>query len=91
MTITLDFPAAIEERLREEVPNLDAEAKIAVALDLFRKELITIHDLRRMLGMKWDEVNRFLIERQEWSQSPTLEDLESDYQTLVELHARKRT
>jgi len=48
--ITLDLPPDLERQLREEIPDLDAEVKIAVALDLFRKEQIAIYEFRLMLG-----------------------------------------
>ena len=91
MPITLELPPDLERHLREEIPDLDAEAKIAVALDLFRKEQITIYELRLMLGLSRSEVNTLLIERKEYAQSPTLEDLEDDYRRASEyLKARGR-
>ncbi len=91
MTITLELPEELETRLREEVPDLDAEARIAVALDLFRKEQITHFELGRMLGLDRFETNALLVARQEYAQSPTLEDLENDYRTLSEfMKARGR-
>ena len=89
MPITLDLPPDLERQLREEIPDLDAEAKVAVALDLFRKEQITIYELRLMLGLKRSEVNALLIERKEYAQSPTLEDLENDYRIASE-HMKAR-
>jgi len=50
MPITLDLSLDLKRQLREEIPDLDAEVKIAVALDLFRKEQITIYELWLMLG-----------------------------------------
>ncbi len=79
MPITLDLPQDLERRLREQNPDLDDESKIAVALDLFRKEQITIYELRLMLGMTRDQANALLADREEYAQSPTLEDLENDY------------
>ena len=87
MPILLEMPAEIERRLRTDEPNLDAEMKEAVALDLFRKEKISIYELRLMLGLTRSEVNKLLVDRQEWAQSPTLEDFENDYQTLAKIMA----
>jgi len=50
MPITLDLSPDLKRQLREEIPDLDAEVKIAVALDLFRKEQIAIYEFRLMLG-----------------------------------------
>jgi len=33
------------------------------------------------------ETNAFLVDRYEFAQSPTMEDLESDYQTLTDILA----
>jgi predicted HTH domain antitoxin len=90
MSITLEMPETLETRLREEIADLDREAKIAVALDLFRKEQISIYELRLMLGFSRSEVNRFLIERGEWAQSPTLEDLDNDSRTVARLRDSAR-
>jgi predicted HTH domain antitoxin len=85
MPITLDLPPDLERQLREEIPDLDAEAKIAVALDLFRKEQITIYELRLLLGLTRDAANALLVSRKEFAQSPTLEDVENDARTHSEL------
>jgi hypothetical protein len=37
LNVTLDFPADLEEKLRRETPNLDADVKEAYALELFRR------------------------------------------------------
>ncbi len=84
MPITLDLPPDLERHLREEIPDLDAEAKIAVALDLFRKERITKYELGQILGLNRSATDAFLVERKEYAQSPTLEDMENDYRTMTE-------
>ena len=85
MAIMLDLPTEIERRLREEVPDLDTEARVAVALDLFRKEQITHYELGQMLGLDRFETDAFLMNRNEFAQSLTLEDVESDRQTLKQV------
>lgn len=87
MPITVEMPADTEQRLREENPNFDQEMREAVALDLFRKEKIGMYEFRQMLGLTRSEANAFLVDRQEWAQSPTLEELENDYQTLTRIMA----
>ncbi len=90
MSITLDLPQDLERQLREVDPAFDAETKIVAALDLFRKEQITIYELRMMLGLTRDEVNALLIERREYAQSPTFEDLENDARTHAALFKAHR-
>lgn len=87
MPITLDLPPEIECRLREELPDLDTDAKEAVALDLFRKEKITHFELGQMLGLDRFETDSFLKARQEFAQSLSIDDLERDYQTIRQLMA----
>lgn len=82
MTITLQLPKEMERRLRRDVPNLDSEAQEAVALDLFRKEKITHHELGQMLGLDRFKTDEFLMDRNEFAQSLTLEDLERDRLTI---------
>ena len=84
MAVTLELPPDLEKGLREETPDLEREAMISFALDLFRREKISVSVLGRMLGMNRFEANRFLIERGETAQMLTLEDLEGDYQRLRE-------
>ena len=85
MSITLDLPSDVERRLRKAIPNLDTEAREAVALDLFRKQSITHYELGQMLGLDRFQTDTLLKERQEFAQSLTLADVESDRQSIKEL------
>ena len=51
MALTIQLPSDVEQRLRAQTPNLDAEAKEAVALDLFRKGKLSHYELSQMLGL----------------------------------------
>jgi hypothetical protein len=88
MAITFELPVGMEFRLRGEVPDLDCEARTALALDLFRKEKITHFELGQMLGLNRWETDQFLFENRELAQSLTLDDLESDYRTIKEHSAK---
>jgi len=87
MQITLDIPEAMEARLREVAPNLDSKTCEALGLDLFREEKITHYELGQMLGLDRFETDAFLVDRKEFAQSLTLEDIENDYQTLTKIMA----
>ena len=89
MPVTLEMPFEMEQRLREQNPNFDAEVREAVALDLFRKEKIGIYEFRLMLGLTRSEANAFLVDREEWAQSLTLEELESDLRNHEKMMAAK--
>ena len=38
LNVTLDFPLDLEEKVRQQTPNLAADVKAAYALELFRRE-----------------------------------------------------
>jgi hypothetical protein len=86
MSITLNFPADVEHRLRKSVPDLDAEAREAVALDLFRKEKITHYELGQLLGLDRFQTDAFLKARGEFAQSLTHADVESDRRAIRDFH-----
>lgn len=83
MSLTLELPPELEASLREDNPDLEREALISVALDLFRKEKVTLHEFGKMLGMTRLEADSFLATRGEYAQTITPEEMESDYQYLV--------
>jgi predicted HTH domain antitoxin len=83
--MTIEIPNELEQRLREDMPSLDSEAREAVALDLFCKEKITHDELGQMLGLSRSETDTFLMFRKEYAHSLTLEDLENDYQTITKV------
>jgi len=90
MQITFNVPKEIEQRLREVAPDVDREAQEALALELFRKEKITHYELGQMLGLDRFETDEFLVSHEEYAQSLTLEDLESDAETLRQLRAQEK-
>jgi len=87
MAVTLEFPAGLEEQLRRVTPDLESDTRTAIALDLFRRELISLSFFGSMLGMDRFEASRFLMERGETAQMLTLDDLEADYQTAKRIFA----
>ena len=54
MSVTIQLPTDVEQRLRAQNPNLDAEAKEAMLVEMFRQERLTRHELAISLG-----INRF--------------------------------
>ena len=51
MAITIDLPADLEAELRHGVSNLDASAKEAVLVDLYRRRVLTQSQFARALGI----------------------------------------
>ncbi len=82
LRVTLNLPADVEEKLRRETPNLDADVSEAYALELFRRGKLTHHDLSRVLGLDRQETDAYLKQHNVFEGSLTMADLEADRQTL---------
>jgi hypothetical protein len=90
MAVVVELPAEVETTLRAEHPDLDRIALESLALDWFRSERITHYQLRTMLGLTRSQTDAFLRSRDEWAQSPTLDDFERDAATSVAIMSRQR-
>ena len=82
MSLTVELPKDIEERLRQENPNLDSDAKEAYAVELFRRGKINHFQLSRILGVDRFATDAVLKRHRVEEQSLTGDDLESDRKTL---------
>lgn len=69
----------MEQRLRADDPEFDRGMCASMALELLRKEKITLFELRTTLGMSKVEINRYLNQIGEYSQTPTHEELDEDF------------
>jgi predicted HTH domain antitoxin len=90
MAVTFKLPAEIEQRLRRENSDLDAEAREAYALELFRRGKLTHYELSRLLGLDRFETNAYLKRHNVFEGSPTSQDLEADRQTLERVFGTAR-
>jgi hypothetical protein len=77
MAISFILPAEIERQLREELGDLDAAAKEAALVELYRQDRLTHHQLATSLGLdrfeteallKRHNVTEDLITHDEYSQ-----------------------
>lgn len=82
MAVTIQLPNDVEQRLRAETSDLDAEAKDAVALDLFRKGKLSHYELGRVLGLDRFETDAYLKRHDVVEGSLTMEDLNAQGETL---------
>ncbi len=82
LNVTLDLPADVEERLRRETPDLDADVREAYALELFRRGKLSHRELSQVLGLDRFETDGFLKRHNVYAGSLTQADLEADRQTL---------
>jgi predicted HTH domain antitoxin len=82
LTITLNLPADIEQKLLAENPNLDADVNEAYALELFRRGKLSHYELSKVLGLDRFETDAYLKRHNVFEGSLTMEDLEEQRQTL---------
>jgi predicted HTH domain antitoxin len=90
LTVTLDWPADLEEKLRRETRDLDAEVKEAYALELFRRGKLSQYELSRILGLDRFETDAYLKRHNVFVGSLTMADLEADRRTLAAVMEKAR-
>jgi predicted HTH domain antitoxin len=86
--VTLEFPAELEARLRQENQNFDADVKEAYALELFRQGRLSHYELSQVLGLDRFDTDALLKRRHIFEGSMTAGDLEADRETLERLMGR---
>ncbi len=82
LNVTLDLPADVEDKLRREVADLDADVKEAYALELFRRGKLSHWELSRILNLDRFETDAYLKHRGVFEGLLTMADLEADRQAL---------
>jgi predicted HTH domain antitoxin len=82
LNVTVDLPAEVEKRLREESPSLEADVREAYVLELFRQGKISHAELSGLLGLDRFETDAYLKRRNVFSGSLTMDDLKADRATL---------
>jgi hypothetical protein len=87
MAVTIQLPPEVEERLRAESPDLDAEAKEAMLIELYRQEKLSRYELSLALGIDRFETDVVLKKHKVTIDLPTPEELEQDLRRLRELVA----
>jgi predicted HTH domain antitoxin len=90
LNVTLDLPAEVEAKLRRETTNLDADVKEAYALELFRRGKLSHCELSLVLGLDRFETDAYLKRHNVFEGSLTMEDLQSDRQTLDRVMGKVR-
>lgn len=90
LTIHLELPPDIEQRLRAEGLNLDAHAKEAFALEMFRQGRISKLDLGRVLNLDRHETASLLMRHQLFKDDVTHEEVDGDVAALERLLGNAR-
>ena len=87
-TVRFELPPDIEQRLRKETPDISKEVQEVFVLELFRRGKLSHYELSRVLGLDRIETDVYLKKHGVFEGSLSLEDLESDYQTLQNLNSK---
>ena len=90
VSVTFDLPAEVEAKLRREYPDLAAEVKGAYGLELFRRGELSHYELAQVLGLDHLETDAWLKRHGVLRGSPTMADLEADWQTLQDIIGQAR-
>jgi len=85
MSVTLELPSDIEERLRRDNPNLDSDVRELYAVELFRQGKLSFLQLSRVLGVDRFETEAVLKRHHVEEHSVSSADLSADRTTLGEV------
>jgi hypothetical protein len=88
VTVTVDLPPDVEQKVRAENPDLPAAVREAYLLHLFRQGVLTHYDLSQALGLDRFETDAFLQKHRVYEQGITEEEVEADVRSLRELLGR---
>jgi predicted HTH domain antitoxin len=88
MSVTIHLPADVEERLRATSTDLDAEAKEAMLVELYRQDKLTRSELSQALGLTRFETDGVLKKHRVTEDLPTAEEIERDLEQARNLLGR---
>jgi predicted HTH domain antitoxin len=88
MAVTVELPDSNEQRLRADCANLDAEAKEAMLIELYRQEKLSRYELSLALNLGRFETDALLKRHNVTEDLPTNEELEADLQRARQLFGR---
>lgn len=75
MSVCIDLPPELETSLRKQFANLDATAKEAFLVELYRQERITHHELASALELSRLETDELLGRYNVWDDLPSVNEL----------------
>ena len=83
LNVMFDLPPGVEEKLRRETPDLEADVREAYALELFRRGTLSHYEFSCVLGLDRSATDAYLQRHHVFEGSLTMADLEADRQTLA--------
>ena len=91
MSITFQLPSELEEKLREESPDINTEAKEAYAIELVRQGKLSHYELSKLLDLDRFQTDGYLKRHNVFEGSLTMEDLQKQAGTLDRILGPVRT
>lgn len=85
--LTVELPANVEERIRAESPDFPSAVREGFLVNLFRRGILTHHELGQALGLDRFETDAALKRHQVTEQSLTHEEIDADVASLQELRS----
>ncbi|HEY2412797.1 MAG TPA: UPF0175 family protein [Pirellulaceae bacterium] len=86
--VVLELPPELEQRLRQQSDNLNADIKEAYLLELYRRDKIDRPELSAALRLDRFDTEALLKHHNIFRGSLTMEDLENDRKTLESLFGK---
>jgi predicted HTH domain antitoxin len=74
MSVTIHIPAEVELRLRAEEPDLEATAREAMLVELYRQDKVSHHELSQAMGLDRFETDGLLKKHGVTEDLPTNEE-----------------
>lgn len=90
ISLTVNLPPEVEERLRAESGDLCSAVRESFAINLFRRGILTHHELGQALGLDRFETNALLKRNGVTEYSLTHEDIDADVISLKEFLGLER-
>jgi predicted HTH domain antitoxin len=84
ISLVVDLPPGVEERLRAESGDLSSAVRESFAINLFRRGILTHHQLGQVLGLDRFETDALLKRNGVTEYSLTHDDVDADVSSLKE-------
>jgi hypothetical protein len=85
LNVSMNLPPEVESQLQGDDLGLAAVAREAVAVDLFRRGILTHPQLGQILALDRFETDALLKRHQVWEQSLSHADADTDRRSIDEL------
>ena len=84
ISLAVNLPPGVEERLRAESGDVSSAVRESFAINLFRRGILTHHELGQVLGLDRFEIDALLKRNDVTEYSLTHEDIDADVSSLKE-------